>query len=180
MNERIKDIVYVAMFVALTSVCAMITIPFGPVPFTLQTFAFTLILFCAKPNIGFASILLYVALGCIGAPIFSGMKGGIGCLLGPTGGFLIGYVLAIYPIGIIKKRLVSKISNKVLLNALLLLIAFLMTCIAYLCGCFQYAVIAGVSIEAAFLVAVLPFIIVDVVKICVALALSNVLEKHLS
>ena len=180
MSKRIKDIVLVAIFVAVTSVCAIVTIPFGPVPFTLQTLAFTLILFCLSPSLAFASVLLYVALGGLGAPIFSGMKGGIGSLIGPTGGFLIGYVLAIYPCGKLLEMVSEIISNKVFLNFASLFLGVAMTCVAYVFGCFQYAFVAGVSIQTAFFVCVLPFFVIDAIKICVALALSQLIKNHLA
>ena len=105
MNENLKDFIFAALFTAFIAVSAMITVPLGPIPFTLQTFAITLVMFIAKPKVALLSMVIYILLGAIGAPIFSSMKGGIGVLMGPTGGFLIGYLLGIFPIGIGMQKL---------------------------------------------------------------------------
>ena len=165
MNTRIKDIVLVAVFVALISVSAMITVPFGAVPFTLQTFAITLVLYMAKPKTALATLALYLALGAIGAPIFSAMKGGIGSLLGPTGGFLWGYLLGIFPVC----ALLQKTRNASVEIAL----GCLLTLIAYIFGCAQYMFVAGVNLQVALLTTVAPFVIIDVVKIIVAWGISR-------
>ena len=165
MNKRIKDIVLVALFVAMISVSAMITVPFGAVPFTLQTFAITLVLYATKPKIALATFALYIALGAIGAPIFSAMKGGIGSLLGPTGGFLWGYLLGIFPVC----ALLQKTKSATIQIAL----GFLLTFIAYIFGCAQYMFVTGVNLQVALLTTIAPFVIIDIVKIIVAWGISK-------
>ena len=160
MNKRIKDIVLVALFVSLISVSAMITVPFGAVPFTLQTFAITLVLYITNPKTSLVTLLLYLALGAIGAPIFSAMKGGIGSLLGPTGGFLWGYALGIYPVNMLLQKTKSA--------PVQILLGCLLTLIAYILGCAQYMLVAGVSLQVALLTTVAPFIAIDLAKIIVA------------
>ena len=153
------------MFVAVISVSAMITVPFGAVPFTLQTFAITLVLYVAKPKVALATLALYLALGAIGAPIFSAMKGGIGSLLGPTGGFLWGYFIGVFPVC----TLLQKTKSAPVQIAL----GCLLTLIAYIFGCTQYMFVAGVNIQVALLTTVAPFVIIDVVKIVVAWGISR-------
>ena len=165
MNKRIKDIVLVALFVAMISVSAMITVPFGAVPFTLQTFAITLVLYVIKPKTALATLALYIALGAIGAPIFSAMKGGIGSLLGPTGGFLWGYLLGIFPVC----ALLQKTKSATIQIAL----GFLLTFIAYIFGCVQYMFVTGVNLQVALLTTIAPFVIIDIVKIIVAWGISK-------
>ena len=177
MKEKITNIVKVALFVALCSVCAMVTIPFGPVPFTLQTFAFTLVLFCLEPKLAFSTILLYLVVGSLGAPVFSGMKGGIGCVIGPTGGFLIGYVLSIFPLGKLKEIVCFKAKKRTVKSFLLVIVGFAMTLVAYAFGCFQYSFVAGVGVEVALLVAVVPFVLVDVIKIVLAYFVSKFINR---
>ena len=88
--SRTRAIAYVAMTIAIIAVSAWVTVPIGPVPFTLQMFAVTFALLILKPKQAIAAIAGYLALGAIGVPVFSGMRGGVGVLMGPTGGFLWG------------------------------------------------------------------------------------------
>ena len=153
------------MFVAVISVSAMITVPFGAVPFTLQTFAITLVLYMAKPKTALATLALYLALGAIGAPIFSAMKGGIGSLLGPTGGFLWGYLLGIFPVCALLQKTKSAPAQ--------IALGCMLTLIAYIFGCAQYMFVAGVNLQVALLTTVAPFVIIDIVKIIVAWGISR-------
>lgn len=92
-DNRIKtlDLVYTAMGVALISVCAWITIPMT-VPFTLQTFAVPVVLLLLGGKRGLAATVVYVIMGAIGIPVFSGFTGGLGILLGKTGGYIMGFI----------------------------------------------------------------------------------------
>ena len=94
MKSTTKDLVFIALSTTIIIVCSFISIPFY-VPFTMQTFAiFTIIgLFGTKK--AFVSVSLYLLLGAIGLPVFSGFRGGVGNLLGVTGGYLIGFLLII-------------------------------------------------------------------------------------
>ena len=89
-----KEIALIALFVALTAVCAWITIPMpAPLaPFTLQTFAVFTALGILGLKDGLTAIIVYCLLGIVGLPVFAGMKGGVGVLLGTTGGYIIGFI----------------------------------------------------------------------------------------
>ena len=89
-----RSIAFVALTIALMGVSAWVAIPFGPVMLTLQMFALMFALLALTPRECLAAIAGYLALGAVGLPMFSGMRGGIGMLLGPTGGYLWGYVVA--------------------------------------------------------------------------------------
>ena len=91
-GARTRDLTMIALMAALTAVCAWITIPFSLVPFTLQTFAVFTALALLGGRRGTASIVLYLCLGLVGLPVFSGFSGGVGALLGPSGGYLLGFV----------------------------------------------------------------------------------------
>ena len=88
----IADIVKIAVMAALTAVCAWLTIPMA-VPFTLQTFAVFLTLKLLGGKRGTIAILVYILLGAVGLPVFASFKGGMGALTGPTGGYIIGFLL---------------------------------------------------------------------------------------
>ncbi len=94
-STRTKDIAFCGLFIALITVSAWVTVPIGPVPVTLQMFAIPLAICVLRPKIAVSAIYAYVLLGALGVPVFSGMRGGIGALLGPTGGFLWGYLIAV-------------------------------------------------------------------------------------
>ena len=88
---EVKRIVLISLMACLICVCSWLTIPMA-VPFTMQTFA----IFCALILLGgidgTIAIMLYVVIGMIGVPVFSGFRGGVGHILGPTGGYIIGFV----------------------------------------------------------------------------------------
>jgi len=87
----IKRMTRIAMMVCIMAVCSWITIP-SAVPFTMQTFAvFCAVLFLDGKD-GLITVAVYILLGCIGAPVFAGFKGGVGVILGPTGGYILGFL----------------------------------------------------------------------------------------
>ena len=85
--SRTRSIAFVGLAVAIMAVSAWVTVPLGPVPFTLQMFAITFAIVMLSPKECIAAIVLYLALGAIGLPVFSGMSGGIAKLMGPTAAF---------------------------------------------------------------------------------------------
>ena len=87
-----RDLVLMGLMAALLAVCSWISVP-APVPFTLQTFAVFLTLLMLPAGKGTLTILAYLLLGAAGLPVFSGFRGGIAALLGPTGGYLTGFLL---------------------------------------------------------------------------------------
>ncbi len=166
-----KKLCLSGLFTAITVICSWITIP-SAVPFTLQVFA--IVLSCYVLGwYAFLSYLCYLLLGIIGVPVFSGFNFGISIILGPTGGFLIGFVFTIL-ISIIGKRLAK---NQIVLFFITLL--GLIAC--YIFGIFWYVFIylkADFSfIIDAIKIAVLPFILFDIVKIVLAQFISQKLIK---
>lgn len=155
-----------SLFAALTAVCAWIAIPIPPISFTLQTFALHLTLGLLGGKWGSRSILLYLLLGAVGLPVFTGFRGGLSALLGPTGGFLWGFLgaAACY-------RLVERFGK---------LPAMLMAqLVCYLCGCLWFTVYApGTPFGAAVLTCVVPYLIPDIIKIWLALELSKRISKQ--
>lgn len=142
--------------VALLVVSAWVTIPVGPVPFTLQTMALVVIA-CALPaRTACLSVVCYVLLGMLGLPVFSGMRGGIGVLAGPTGGFIVGFAVGTFVAGAILSRGRSSRREGV---AALSLVA-----VSYLLGWAQLMVVGSMGPVPAFLAACAPFVIPDVIK----------------
>jgi biotin transport system substrate-specific component len=106
MHARVRDVVAVLLGSALVALCAQIAIPlpFTPVPITGQTFAVLIIGAVLGSKRGSLALIAYLAEGAAGLPVFAGWQSGIGPLLGPTGGYLIGFVGAAYAIGWLAER----------------------------------------------------------------------------
>lgn len=172
MNKTAKNVTACAVFIAIIAVSALITVPWGPIPFTLQTFAISLALYMLNPKLAFASVVIYLLMGALGLPIFSSMRGGIGVIVGPTGGFLWGYALGIFFCGVLDK----KVKNV----GLRYLCGLLLTAIAYACGTIQYMFVGGVTVEVALMTCVVPFVLIDCIKIACALAIAKATSKHIT
>lgn len=177
MNEKKKwkplDLAYIGMFVALMAICSWINIP-TVVPFTLQTFA----VFAAVSMLGFSrglvSVVVYIALGTAGVPVFAGFSGGYGVVLGPTGGYIVGFVFTALVTGGIMKAFGKKVP--VMAAAMVLGLAVL-----YIFGTAWFVYVynkdsGGISVMAALSACVFPYIIPDLLKITLAI----VLDKRLS
>ena len=103
MNNRIKELTTIALFPALMGATAGISIPlFNLPPITLQTFFVFMAGLTLGPRKGALSMIIYVLLGAIGLPIFSGFRGGLNVLAGFSGGFLIGFIFSAAFIGFMK------------------------------------------------------------------------------
>ena len=163
--SRTRSIAFTALSIAIMAVSAWITVPIGPVPFTLQMFAVTFAILVLAPRQAIAAIAGYLVLGAIGVPVFSGMRGGIGVLMGPTGGFLWGYLIGVsLAVAVLSLFRRGGIDN----FATCMLAGVIFTAVAYLCGWFQYMFVAGVGPMESLLVTVAPFIVVDLIKIVAA------------
>ena len=86
------DLAYMALGAVIIAVCSWISIP-TVVPFTLQTFAVFSVLGLLGGKRGTISVLIYILLGAVGVPVFAGFSGGFGVILGPTGGYIVGFLL---------------------------------------------------------------------------------------
>lgn len=172
--SRARSIAFVALSVALIAVSAWVTIPIGPVPFTLQMFAVTLAILVLAPKQAVAAIACYLLLGAIGVPVFSGMRGGFGVLAGPTGGFLIGYLLGValasVVLALFRRRGIDNLAVSIAAGVIF-------TIVAYVCGWAQYMVVAHVGAAASFAVTVAPFIVVDLIKIVAAAFVARAIVR---
>ena len=169
-SSRSQAIAFTALSIAIIAVSAWITVPIGPIPFTLQMFAVTFAILVLMPKQAIAAIAGYLALGAIGVPVFSGMRGGIGVLMGPTGGFLWGYLIGVsVAVGVLALFRVRGVDN----FGVGVLCGLIFTAIAYAYGWFQYMFVAGVGPMESLLVTVAPLIVVYVIKIVAATAAAR-------
>jgi biotin transport system substrate-specific component len=165
-SDRTRSIAFCGLSVALLVVSAWITIPLGPVPFTLQTFVIVFILLALTPKEALASLGIYLVMGAVGLPVFSSMRGGIGVIAGPTGGFLWGFLLGALVALAVRRALAGVREHHGMVVDFVCAASFLAVC--YLCGWLQLAAVAGMSLQAAFLAGVAPFIIIDAIKLTAA------------
>ena len=93
-HTKALDLAYIALMAALIALCAWISVPLGPVPFTMQTFGIFAALGLLGGRRGTLAFLIYLLLGIVGLPVFSGFSAGAGVLFGATGGYLLGYLAA--------------------------------------------------------------------------------------
>ena len=176
--RRLRDLILIALFAALLAICSWISLPCLTLPITMQTFA----LFCTVGILGTRrgalAVLLYLTLGLIGLPVFSGMTGGFAVLLGPSGGYLIGFLLLVLIAGGIV-RFLPPWRFAPFLGMLFGLLA------CYLAGTLWYMYIwAGtgeaVGFFAALSVCVLPYILPDLCKLALAFTVSYAVRRHIS
>lgn len=164
------SIVITAMFAALTAVFSQISIPIGPVPINLALLS----VFVAGGLLGIKraviSQLVYVLIGAVGLPVFAGFKGGVGALTGPTGGYIIGYVLAAGAVA-----LITAVWNKKLPALIVSMLAGLVICYAF--GTAWFVISSGTNLLAALSSCVFPFLPGDALKIAAAAALCLRLKR---
>jgi biotin transport system substrate-specific component len=149
---------------------AQVQVPMYPVPMTMQPFAVIVIGAAYGARLGFATLLLYIAEGAIGLPVFAGMKGGVAVLVGPTAGYIYGFALAAAAVGWLAERrwdrsILTTIAAMTIGMALIYLpgVAWLAQWIAAAKG-----IALGAAADAAFATGALPFLIGDAVKIVLA------------
>lgn len=180
MKSTTKDMAFIALSTTILIVCSFITIPFY-VPFTMQTFALFSIIGLFGTKKAFISVCLYLLLGAVGLPVFSGFKGGIGNLLGATGGYLIGFLLTVIVSGtllpIFSKKKKSTVIGYCLSMALGLIVCYAFGTLWYL---LLYAYSTGsISVTSVLSLCVFPFILPDIVKIGLSWYIVKLLKKHI-
>jgi len=172
-KRSLRGMVYASMFGALTAVGAYIMIPLPPVPITMQTLFVSLAGALLGGSLGALSQVVYILLGVIGLPVFAGGKAGAGVLLGPTGGYLIGFVVGAYVIG--KLTAIRKKPGFIwLVCAMSIGIA-----LVYLLGIIQLMIVAKLDYDKAIAVGLLPPLPGDILKIIMAALITLKIRDHL-
>ncbi len=164
--EKLRMVVLASLMAALTAVGAYIYVPIGPVPIILATLFAILSGLLLGSRWGSASMALYLLVGAIGLPVFSGGKGGFAHFMGPTGGYLLGYLVASWITGFISER--SR--GGIILDILAVIVGSLTL---YALGVPWLKVVTQMSWTKALMVGVLPFLIGDTLKACVVIILAR-------
>ena len=170
--KRMKtaDMAYIAMFTAIMAVCSWISIP-AMVPFTLQTFGVFLAVGVLGGKRGTLSILVYLLLGAVGVPVFAGFSGGPSVLFGNTGGYIIGFLFS----ALVMWAMEQFLGKKRWVLALSMLLGLL---VCYIFGTAWFMFIYGkntgeIGLMTALGWCVFPYIIPDLLKIALALAICK-------
>lgn len=172
-----KDIAFTALFTCIIAVCSWISIP-TTIPFTLQTFAVFMAVLCLGGKKGTISILVYILLGAVGVPVFAGFSGGIGVLLGSTGGYIVGFLL----IGILFWVAKGIAYKNIWMNILFCAIGLI---ICYAFGTVWFMVVYGnttgsIGLLTALSWCVFPYLAWDALKIGLAIILGRTLKPLLA
>lgn len=165
-RSSVRSMTHASVFAALMGVCAWISLPVADIAFTLQTLGVFLALGILGGRWGSVSILIYLLLGAVGLPVFSGFRGGPGMLLGITGGYLWGFLVSGLLYWAFEKA--GKLPGMVI---------GMLGC--YLTGSFWFYLHSGGGLGFILLRCVVPYLIPDGIKIFLALALSRRLAGHI-
>jgi len=167
-----ETMVFAALGAALLCVCSLISIP-AAVPFTLQTFGVFVLLVAMGGARGTLSVALYIALGAVGLPVFSGGRGGPAALFGPTGGFIIGFLLSgvIYILLVRDRQSLRREVTALVLGELAV----------YLFGLVWFMVTysGDMTVSKALSLCVWPFLLPDLVKLSLALLIGRRVRRAL-
>ncbi len=179
---KTKMLILAAIFAALTAVCSQIVIPLAPVPINLATMAVFLTAGFLGLKYGTISTIVYVLLGMVGVPVFAGFKGGAAVLAGPTGGYIIGYIVC----AAVSAFLIEKFCGTGRTTAadysypklIIALVCGLFFC--YLLGTIWFYIISGWTIGKILMSCVIVFLPGDALKIAVSTILIRKVRPAVS
>ena len=165
-----KEIIQISIFAILLSICSMISIPLT-VPFTFQTFGVFVTCLLIGGKKATLSIIVWILLGLVGLPVFSSFKSGFVALLGPTGGYIFGFIISSLCMWLFQNIFPKKITWMIFSMLVALLIC-------YIIGTSWFIIIYtktgdNITISKAISICIVPFIIFDLIKIMLALIIGN-------
>lgn len=165
----IREITLAGLFAAITCVLTIVSIPlpFTPVPITLQVFGVVIAGAILGAKLGFLSQLTYLLIGLVGLPVYSNYGSGPAILFGPTGGFIFGFVVAAFIIGLIIDKTSFLKTNMLIKYIIILLSMFIGVFVIYTIGVAQLMFVLNVSLKSAIAMGAAPFIVADLIKVFV-------------
>ncbi len=158
---KTKDIVFCGIATALLCVLCPIAIPVAVVPLTLATLIIYLIASISDWYISLISVCLYILIGCMGLPVFSGFAGGIAQLAGPTGGFIVGYIPLTLTVSLLRKNRLYQIIGLTVGTVLL-----------YISGIIGFIISTESGFYDIFTVCILPFLPGDIIKVILTILIT--------
>lgn len=170
-KSKIHTMATIGVMTAVTCILAPISIAIGPVPISFTNFVIYMSLYILGWKAGTMSYLVYILIGMVGVPVFSYYTGGLAKLVGPTGGYIIGFI----PMAILAGIVIEKCPWR----ALHFFAMVVGTGICYGCGTAWYSYVADISFSAALALCVYPFVGVDLAKIIIAMILGPMIVGRL-
>jgi biotin transport system substrate-specific component len=167
--SQLRMTVFASLLAALMAAGAYLAIPIGPVPIVLQNMFVLLAGLLLGSRWGLASVAVYLLTGACGLPVFAGGLGGIGRIVGPTGGYLIGYLPAVFITGYISEKAGKRLSYDVLAM-------ICGTIVLYACGVIWLKILTGMTWSKTMMVGMYPFLIGDALKIAAAAVIAGALR----
>lgn len=169
--NHVRGLTRCAMLAAILCVCSWLTVPMGDVALTMQTFGVFLILQLLGGKRGTATICAYLLLGAVGLPVFSGFRGGVGMLLGATGGYLLGFLITALIYWVVEAILGQRF-------AMLGMLMGLLGCYAFGSGWYLLLYAEANAWIAVIVKCVAPFVIPDLLKLFFAMWLGKRLRNY--
>ncbi len=171
-HRTIRKMCMVGVFTALMCVLSPISIPLEPVSITLATLVVYLIGALLDWKIAIFPVILYILLGFAGLPVFSKFQGGASVILGPTGGYILGYVLCVF----LESILISSFKKSKWIYAPAMILG---TLLLYAFGTGWFCVYANYEVGKALMLCVVPFLFTDMIKIVIATVIGLRLRKFI-
>lgn len=165
---RTRELCYSALCAALLCVLSPISIPTGGVPITLSLLAVLLVAGILPTRLALTSVLCYVALGAVGLPVFAGFIGGFQVLIGPTGGFIMGYIPAAIVVSVFRQKPIKRVVSMVFA-----------TILCYILGTLWLFIATGAPFFHTLGATLLSCAIPDSIKITVAAVLAATMKRKL-
>ena len=170
MRVKFKRLTYIALMAVVICVCSWLTVPFT-VPFTMQTFGVFCALLLLGGKDGTAAVGIYILMGLVGLPVFSGFRGGAGHIFGPTGGYIIGFLFT----GLVYMLTEPWITSRRSLRWASLAVGLIL---CYMIGTVWFTAVFArrgtyYSLPAALGMCVLPYVIPDFIKMALAVYVSD-------
>ena len=169
---NIHHLTLIGVMAAVTCILGPLSLPIGIVPISLTNLAIYFSVYVLGQKRGTLSYIVYLLIGLIGLPVFSGFSGGFTKLFGPTGGYLIGFIFMAFISGIF----IEKFSNKIYMCFLGMILG---TIVAYILGTAWLAYQANLTFNATLSIGVLPFIPGDIAKMVIASLIGPQIKKRL-
>jgi len=168
-TNQLRMMVFASLLAALMAAGAYLAIPIGPVPIVLQNMFVLLAGLLLGSRWGIASVAVYLLTGACGLPVFAGGLGGIGRIVGPTGGYLIGYLPAVFITGYISEKTAKQMGYDILAM-------ICGTIVLYACGVAWLKILTGMTLTKTLTVGMYPFLIGDALKIAAAALIAKALR----
>lgn len=174
---KVRNMAQCALFAALLCVCAWIAVPLGDVSFTLQTFGVSLTLGLLGGKRGSIAIFVYLVLGAVGCPVFSGLQGGFGPLLGATGGYILGFLVWGLCYWLITALLGESSKIRILATVVGLAACYCFGCVWF----YRLYLQGGSAVTLGFVMTkcVVPYLLPDAVKLTLSWLLTHRLKRFI-